>query len=428
MRTGSIRRARNSSTHWCRGCDHSAHHAHGHLPVRAVPRRVWTESRRHVTTHHADWPHAAAEHAELAAQCRQRQDIARRGARTDSITRADGVPLFLEELTKSVLESPLLHEEDRSLHAGQAAAHAGHSEHAEGACSSRVSIGAKGFASSPRLARASGAIFSYELLAAVSAKTGREFDDELEQLTATELVFRRGTPPDASYTFKHALVQDAAYDSLRQEQATAAARADCRGIGEEVPAVGRQSSRSCWPITIPRHGHLDRGDSAVAQSRRVGARTRCPAGERWPTSRRGWPLIERLPPSADRDLLELSLREPLHSARLRWRGWASPEIGVNATAILQAGPATEPAAEPAGRALGMWINTITQGRVAETPQWARRLLAEGDQSGNIDLQILGHRARHVVAFLSRRAARGARAARRGSLRSTIRSMLSAGWS
>jgi predicted ATPase len=40
----------------------------------------------------------------------------------------------------------------------------------------------------------------------------------------------------------------------------------------------------------------------------------------------------------------------------------------------------------------MWVNTITQGRVAETPDWARRLLAEGNQSGNIDLQILGHRA------------------------------------
>jgi tetratricopeptide (TPR) repeat protein len=40
----------------------------------------------------------------------------------------------------------------------------------------------------------------------------------------------------------------------------------------------------------------------------------------------------------------------------------------------------------------MWINTITQGRVAESPDWARRLLTEGNQSGNIDLQILGHRA------------------------------------
>src|SRR4029077_16129354 len=104
----------------------------------------------------------------------------------------------------------------------------------------------------------------------------------------------------------------------------------------------------------------------------------------------GLGIIERLPPSADRDSLELTLREPLHSARLRWRGWASLEVRANATAILQL-------AQRQGRPQsllvglwGMWVNTITQGRVAETPDWARRLLAEGNQSGNIDLQIWGH--------------------------------------
>ncbi len=56
--------------------------------------------------------------------------------------------------------------------------------------------------------------FSYELLAAVSPLKGERLDEALEQLTKTGLVFRRGTPPDATYTFKHALVQDAAYDSL----------------------------------------------------------------------------------------------------------------------------------------------------------------------------------------------------------------------
>ena len=56
--------------------------------------------------------------------------------------------------------------------------------------------------------------FSYELLAAVSPLKGEQLDEALEQLTKTGLVFRRGTPPDATYTFKHALVQDAAYDSL----------------------------------------------------------------------------------------------------------------------------------------------------------------------------------------------------------------------
>jgi predicted ATPase len=106
----------------------------------------------------------------------------------------------------------------------------------------------------------------------------------------------------------------------------------------------------------------------------------------------GLPTIERLPPSADRDSLELTLREPLHSARLKWRGLASPEVGPNVTAILQLAQRQDRPESLLVGLWGTWINTITQGRVAETLALARRLLTEGDQRGDIDLQILGHRA------------------------------------
>ena len=96
---------------------------------------------------------------------------------------------------------------------------------------------------------------------------------------------------------------------------------------------------------------------------------------------KGLAIVDRLAPSADRDSLELSLREPLHSARLQWHGWAAPDVSVNAAAILQL-------AESQGRPQslliglwGMWVSTITQGRVAEAPDWARRLLDEGDRKG-----------------------------------------------
>ena len=56
--------------------------------------------------------------------------------------------------------------------------------------------------------------FSYELLACISTLRDEQLEEALEKLTEAGLVYRRGTPPDATYTFKHALVQDAAYDSL----------------------------------------------------------------------------------------------------------------------------------------------------------------------------------------------------------------------
>jgi len=109
-------------------------------------------------------------------------------------------------------------------------------------------------------------------------------------------------------------------------------------------------------------------------------------------------LIEQLPPSSERDGLELSIREPLNAAFTGLRGWAAPQVSANAAAILQL-------AERQGKAQslliglwGIWVNTTTQGRVADSLEWAQRLLAEGDQVGDIDLQILGHGAAMISHF------------------------------
>src|ERR1700678_3501682 len=65
-----------------------------------------------------------------------------------------------------------------------------------------------------QIGAAIGRKFSYELIAAVAPMAQAKLDDALARLCESGLAFRRGTPPDAVYTFKHALVQDAAYDSL----------------------------------------------------------------------------------------------------------------------------------------------------------------------------------------------------------------------
>ena len=65
-----------------------------------------------------------------------------------------------------------------------------------------------------QIGAAIGREFSYELIAAVAPHARPELDQALAHLTAAGLAFRQGTPPDAVYTFKHTLVQDAASDSL----------------------------------------------------------------------------------------------------------------------------------------------------------------------------------------------------------------------
>jgi predicted ATPase len=125
------------------------------------------------------------------------------------VDRTDGVPLFIEELTKTVVESGMLTEAgDRYAIAGPVpplaipmTLHASLLARLDRLAPTRevVQIGA-----------ALGRQFSHELISAVATMPKQRLDDALAQLVDAELIFRRGTPPDAEYTFKHALVQDAA--------------------------------------------------------------------------------------------------------------------------------------------------------------------------------------------------------------------------
>ena len=129
------------------------------------------------------------------------------------VARTDGVPLFIEELTKSVLESGLLREDadryvlDRALPPQEipTTLHASLMARIDRSPSVRrvAQIGA-----------AIGRDFSYEILHTVSRLSEDELQTVLDRLVASELVFQRGTPPDAVYRFKHALVRDVAHDGL----------------------------------------------------------------------------------------------------------------------------------------------------------------------------------------------------------------------
>ncbi len=155
------------------------------------------------------------------------------------IDRTDGVPLFVEELTKAVVESGILTDTgDRYTAAGPVTPLA-----------IPASLQASLLARLDRLApmrevaqigAALGRQFSHELIAAVAPMPPAQLDDALAQLVGAELIYRRGTPPDAEYSFKHALVQDAAYSTLlrsRRQQLHAHIAATLEGRFPEIVAA-----------------------------------------------------------------------------------------------------------------------------------------------------------------------------------------------
>ena len=135
--------------------------------------------------------------------------------RQDIIDRTDGIPLFVEEMTKAVLEagSEVAAEQAVSMVPSPAVA-VPPSLHA----SLMARLDRLGSAKEvAQIAAAIGREFSYALLASVVRKPEAELEGALDRLVGAGLLFRQGMPPHATYLFKHALVQDAAYGTLLRE-------------------------------------------------------------------------------------------------------------------------------------------------------------------------------------------------------------------
>ena len=106
--------------------------------------------------------------------------------------------------------------------------------------------------------------FSHELIAAVADRPEEQLESGLDQLVGSELVFRRGSPPHATYSFKHALVKDAAYRVVAQVEAPAAARSPRAGLRGAVSGCRRNPTRAA---RIP----PDRGRARRARGGWMGA-------------------------------------------------------------------------------------------------------------------------------------------------------------
>ena len=166
--------------------------------------------------------------------------------RQDIIERTDGIPLFVEEMTKAVLEA-----------GSQVAA-----EHTAGAVPSPVvavpaSLHASLMARLDRLGPAKevaqigaaiGREFSHALLAAVVRKPEAELGSALDRLIVAGLLFRQGVPPHATYLFKHALVQDAAYGTLLREPRRALHARIAETLESEFPEIAERQ-----PELLARH-------------------------------------------------------------------------------------------------------------------------------------------------------------------------------
>jgi tetratricopeptide (TPR) repeat protein len=227
------------------------------------------------------------------------------------VQRTSGVPLFVEELTRAVLESGDARAGGRGI-----------PETLHDSLMARLDrLGtAKEVA---QLAAVIGPEFSYELLEAVSSSQAGELQAALAKLADAELIYPRGVPPDATYQFKHALIRDTAYEALLKSRRRELHRLVAQTIAQKFTAVADMQPE------VLAHHWTEAGETelAISQWTRAGkaAEEHNAFHEAQESYQQALALLNRLPESADRDARELQFRHSLVSMLHVTHGWAAPE-------------------------------------------------------------------------------------------------------
>jgi len=240
------------------------------------------------------------------------------------IEKTDGVPLYLEEITKVIIESGMLKEHDDHYELAGSVASLTIPATLHDSLMARLDrmANAKGVA---QLGAVIGRTFSYDLLEAITSLDASILQQNLQLLVEAELVFQRGLPPQATYTFKHALIQDAAYQSLlrstRQQyhrQIVELLEAKFPETLERQPelAAHHYSEAGLYAQAIPYWHHA--GLRAVERSAYVEALAHLMAG---------LALLPQLPDTPARTQQELVLQLALGPVLAATKGNAAPEVG-----------------------------------------------------------------------------------------------------
>jgi tetratricopeptide (TPR) repeat protein len=227
------------------------------------------------------------------------------------VERTGGVPLFVEELTRAVLEAG-----DAKLSARDIPATLHDSLMARldrlGAAKEVAQVGA-----------VIGNEFSYELLHAVHPIVEADLQHALGELADAELLYVQGLAPDAIYQFKHALIRDAAYEALLKSRRKELHRSVARIIDEQFPAL-----KEMHPEVLARHwteaGEIE---PAIAEWSRTGktAQARNAFREALESYQQAVAVLSRLPATAERDTRELELWQSIYLMARVTKGYTAPE-------------------------------------------------------------------------------------------------------
>ena len=303
--------------------------------------------------------------------------------RQDIIEHTDGIPLFVEEMTRAVLEAGA-EDAERAV-----AAIPSPSVAVPASLHALLMARLDRLGSAKEVAQIGAVIgreFSHALVAAVARKPEEKLQSALDCLIAAGLLFRQGVAPHASYLFKHALVQDAAYGTLLREPRRAlhariadvlaaqfSAVAEPELLAHHYTEAGRiEQAIDCW---------LKAGQRAMQRSANI-------EGERH--LRKGLELLIGLPETTARDFREIILQNTLGVCLMPTRGFGNPEVAAAFTRAAEICKRVDDARGLFVSLRGKAQYHMISGDMRTACDDARRILALAEGVGDHDFLIEAH--------------------------------------
>jgi predicted ATPase/class 3 adenylate cyclase len=315
--------------------------------------------------------------------------------RQDIIERTDGIPLFVEEMTKAVLEA----ESEGTAEQVAAAVPLP-------AVAVPVSLHASLTARLDRLGRAKevaqigaaiGREFAHALLAAVVPKPEAELGSALDQLIAAGLLFRRGVPPHATYLFNHALVRDAAYGSLLRHQRQQLHAHIAAAIETKFPEIvatqpewlAQHCDEAGWAEKAAQYWRAA-GEQAVRRAANV---------EAIEHFQRALLRNAERPAGSARSRAELAILSQLGPALMSVYGWAAPEVGETLERATNVAQQLEISRDLAAPLTNLWLFRFTRGELDGADQISEEIFRIARELNDPEIALQAHHAAYPMRWV-----------------------------
>jgi len=300
--------------------------------------------------------------------------------------RSEGVPLFVEEVTKAVLDSNALRMEENRYELAQSFDQDPVPATVQASLLARFDrIGD----SRPiaQLAAAIGRDFSYPLIRALAGLPEAELQRHLDRLCASELAFVRGEPPDATYTFKHALIQDAIYGTLLKKERLRVHETVFSKLRASFPEI-----IEARPEMAAYHAEqAGLRDLAVPLLKAAGFRAfaRTAVVESVEHLARAIELVDALDEPA-RTETEIELQSVIGPAYMATKGWIAPEVERSSARLRELALARGDGAKLFQAIWGLWSVHFLRGELDQALAASQQVLQMALATPDPMLQLAGH--------------------------------------